>query len=393
MHSETTSRRRASAPVCRGAIALMLVALSVPVFEPRATSAEPWKPTGELARVEFDKRCALISLPVNVNGEPHQFLLDTGCTRTLIDTKLTKELRPLSTRPFQTEGKAIQVPTYIAPRLTIKDFTCDITHVGSIDMGPFREAEGGEFQGILGMDVLRSTLLHIDFDNGLVIFCDPKSVQQPPGKQTPLRLDDSLIPHILLRPRGMDEAAFAIDTGMDGTGYFSKELMDALRHVGGLAPTGITNQSLLADASVVTETLERCKEVDVAGHLHTDLLFSQGETNKLGFAFLRRHRVTLDFGNGRAFFEPGELYTYRDRHDRDGLVVDWEMVVQHVVPGSVADRAGVQVADRLVKVGATTASLATWPIINRILLTPRSSKLTLIIDRDGRQSAISIPGG
>ena len=393
MQSVKTSQRRASAPNSCGTLALVLLGLSVPLFEPPAIAAEPWQPAGEVARVRFDKECALIFLPVAVNGEPHQFLLDTGCTTTLVDSTLAKDLRPLSTRTFQTEGKEIQVPTYSAPRLTVKDFTCEITNVGSIDMSPFREAVGKNFQGIVGMDALRSILLHIDFDNGLVIFCDPKSDQQPPGKQTPLLLDDSLNPKILLRPRGVDAAVFQIDTGMNGTGDFSKELTDALRHAGEMAPTGITNQTLRGDASVGTETLERCKEIDVAGHLHTSLIFSQGAKNVLGVGFLRRHRVTLDFVDGQAYFEPAEIHKYRDRSDYDGIVVDKEMVVRHVVPGSVAERAGVQVADRLVEVGATTASLATWPTINNILRTTRSTELTLIVDRDGRQSAISIPGG
>jgi hypothetical protein len=278
--------------------------------------------------------------------------------------------------------------------LTIEGLACDwITEVGAIDMAPFRAAAGKDFDGVIGMDMLRSTLLHIDFDNGLVIFCDPKSDQRPPGGQTPLILDESLNPKILVRPRGVDAAVFQIDTGLNGTGSFNKELTNALRLAGDMVPTGITDQTLRGDASFGTITLERCTEVEVAGHLHARLIFSPQARNVLGLGFLRRHRVTLDFGNGQAYFEPGEFHKYRDRSDYDGIVVDKEMVVRHVVRGSVVQRAGLQVGDRLVKIGATEARGESWPTISSILRRPRSSELTLLVDRDGCQVAISIPGG
>jgi membrane-associated protease RseP (regulator of RpoE activity) len=202
-----------------------------------------------------------------------------------------------------------------------------------------------------------------------------------------------LQPKILVRPRGVDAAVFRIDTGFTGTGRFDSDLTNLLRRAKGIATTGITDEALLGNGAVERVAFERCLELEVAGHRHADLIISQGKANTLGLGFLRRHRVTLDFVNEKAYFEPGKDFSLRDRRDYDGIVVDHEMVVQGVVPGSVAEKSGLKVSDRLVAVGPKKATVAQWPAIRDLLTTPRATPLVITVVRDGQELAISIPGG
>jgi hypothetical protein len=391
MQFESTRALGVSTQIIRPMIAQVLLGLTA--FTAHAKAAEPWKPTGELARVKFDKDCGLILLPVTVNGEAHHFLLDTNCTGTLVDRTLTKDLRPLSKRRVDTVGREIQIPTYSAPRLEVGELTCDtVTEVGAIDLKPFRDAVGYDFRGVIGMDALRSTLLHIDFDNALVVLCDAKADHQPPGAPTPLILDDQLSPKILVKPRGVDAAVFQIDTGMNGTGHMNKELTNELRRTGEIALTGITHQSLRGDSSVATVDLQRCLELEVAGHRHANLVFSEGE-NTLGLGFLRRHRVTLDFVRGQAYFEPGSIFPLRDRSDYGGIVVAPDVGIRHVVPGSIGDKAGLRPSDQLMAVGDARVRSTPWPAISKLLTTPRVEALTITVLRDGREVSVEIPGG
>lgn len=390
----TTPDRSPRTRIAFWIVSLALLGSHIAAFPSRAISAEPWKPAGELARVKFDNACGLILLPVTVDGQAHQFVLDTGCTGTMVDSTLAKNLRQLSKRQVGTAGELLEVSVHAAPRLEIGALYCHrMSEVGAMDLTTLRTALGKDFQGIIGMDLLRSMILHIDYDNGLVVLCDAQSDSKPPGAQTPLILDDSLSPKILVRPRGVDAAVFLIDTGAGKTGSFDKGLMNSLRRVGEGVHTGITRQSLRGDGSVVPDPLERCAEVEFAGHRHANLIFSQGQSNKLGSDFLRRHRVTLDFADGNAYFEPGENFRLRDRSDYDGIVVDDEMVVRAVVPGSVAEKAGLKESDRLAAVGSTKSTGDNWPALSAELTTPRATPLVITVERDGKEQAITIPGG
>jgi hypothetical protein len=390
----TTPDRSPRTRIAFWIVSLALMGSLLGVFASPGISAEPWKPAGELARVKFDKDFGLILIPVTVDGQAHQFVLDTGCSAVIVDTTLAKDLRQRSKRQAGTSGEDVEISVHAAPQLAIANLSCDwIGEIGAMDLTPFRKVIGKDFQGIIGMQLLCSMILHIDYDNGLVVLCDGQSDSIPPGAPTPLILDDSLSPKILVRPRGVDGAVFLVDTGAGGTGSFDKALTSSLRRAGAITPTGNSNQLLRGDGSVATIALERCAEVEVAGHRHANLIVSEGKSNALGARFLRRHRVTLDFAHEKAYFEPGELFALRDRSDYDGIVIDDEMIVRGVVPDSVAEKAGLKVSDRLAAIGSIKSTGDNWPALSAELTTPRATPLVITVERDGKEQAITIPGG
>jgi predicted aspartyl protease len=150
---------------------------ATPSVTTRAASAEPTvgptnaaaSPNPQPASIDLQviKRngAALIVAPVKIQGKTYEFIVDTGATATLIDTKYASVLGLKKTKdaPVPVTGIAGSTKAYLA---TISNWTIGRSKlptstitVGTIGLG------GGDLVGLLGSDVL-STFgkITIDYD-------------------------------------------------------------------------------------------------------------------------------------------------------------------------------------------------------------------------------------
>lgn len=120
---------------------------------------------------------AALVLPVHVNGEgPFDFVLDTGATLTCLDQSLVERLGLPEARGRVGFGAGVGGSG--AMRLVAIDSlrvgaaeAADLTGC-ALDL-PQAEALGIEFQGLLGLNFLRSFRLSLDFERQVVRFQEP----------------------------------------------------------------------------------------------------------------------------------------------------------------------------------------------------------------------------
>ena len=103
-------------------------------------------------------------LPVTIGGHVYQFLLDTGCSRTVFDTSLKNELIPTGNFGHR-KGAVVQ-------RLEL--FECRGATVGKtklplaeravcLDLSEIKRFTRDDVRGVLGMDFLRTYIVQIDY--------------------------------------------------------------------------------------------------------------------------------------------------------------------------------------------------------------------------------------
>lgn len=146
------------------ALSSCTIFLPLPTALPEATGAQ-----NQSATVTFKlEEQSLILVPVTVNGSgPYDFLLDTGCTKTIVDRKLAGELALPQARGANVVG------VFAASKMTA-------VHVNALSVGGVSVVEGDvlvadraatitdKVRGVLGEDFLHNFDLLIDYRHRVI---------------------------------------------------------------------------------------------------------------------------------------------------------------------------------------------------------------------------------
>jgi predicted aspartyl protease len=153
-----------------------------------------------------DPGCASLFVDGTISGRPCRFLLDTGASRTQV---LTIDMAGAPTRdaPDTSSGVFEARPQRLA---TIEHLAIGSIRVPSLEVTVVDPSEP-HAQALLGMDVLRSTVLDLRLREGTVAFDEPND-----GAGQPLRLGPHGHPYADVR-WGEVVASGVVDTGASMT--------------------------------------------------------------------------------------------------------------------------------------------------------------------------------
>ena len=360
-----------------------------------ANAGDHWMPDGVLASFAISTDGQLVHMPITVDNTRRTFLLDTGFTSMMFDESLVANLERLEPDGvLRTQGSRLSVPRYRAPTMAIQDAALDwIDEVGSLNVKPLAQASESDFEGVVGMNALRRFVLHLDFDNGVALLCDPQGASGPPGSSVPLELNRYLTPCIMVQLPGGIHKAFEIDTGFNETAQVETDLFDSLKRSGGIAGTGVWSEFTNADNSRKAVEKGRCAEMDVGNRSHKGLIVTPGKTNLLGLSFLCRYRVTFDFVNERLYLDPSKRFGVRDRRDSDGIIVNDKKAIRYIAKESVGDQVGFRVSDEILTIDGKDVTRISRMSINRMLGFPRAANMPLTVRRGDKVIELVIPGG
>lgn len=120
---------------------------------------------------------AAIVVPVKINGQgPYQLVLDTGATFTCLDQSLVKKLElPTPTGLVgrgATVGSSGAISLHRIDTLTIGDVTAKALTACSLDLRNVNEM-GLEVDGLLGLNVLKSFKVGLDFQRNVLTLAQP----------------------------------------------------------------------------------------------------------------------------------------------------------------------------------------------------------------------------
>lgn len=109
-------------------------------------------------------------IPVTLDGRNFPFLVDTGTSKTILDTSLESYLGALNNPAvLKTSAGFVSSEVFDCPDASVGSLNLDrVGTVGCMDLRAIRYATGKEVMGILDMDFLGDFAIEIDFDNGFL---------------------------------------------------------------------------------------------------------------------------------------------------------------------------------------------------------------------------------
>ncbi len=268
---------------------------------------------GELDMNKDAGRGQWLFVNLRVAGEELPFCLDTGAPMTSIDksfeSKLGKRIGTQPTRTFEFTNISDIYPTpafYLGKTLLMKTGT----HVAATDLSKCSRESGRPVMGILGIDVLSSYCIQLDFAANKVRFLDDRHLDKRDlGIAFPLKETLSGCYSIAQNLVGAKGPGSLIDLGDNADGWLVPQLYYQW-----------TNQQTMR-----VEGEAEFPNGILGGKLYTRLVLRDLGTNYtslapltwyngLGLQFFARNLVTLDFPNQTLYLKQTSVGPFLDRN-------------------------------------------------------------------------------
>jgi len=327
-----------------------------------------------------------IQIPVEVFGEKHNFLLNTGMGMSVFDTRFRDRLaRAVVQGKIDVTGVPGNVEHFAAPEMRcpangrqelpskLGVFCMDLSHIGT-------EA-GVDVPGFVGMDSLVHHVIRINLDQAQVTFL--KAPTLLPAHIEKIRLVNGL-PRILMEVS--DEGFQSVEVGAGTVGNVTsldhKLFAVLLRKKkillrGVIPPNELQGQSEIRYGVLDSITLGPYK-------LH-NIHVSEGNSTLIGLDFFRRFDAELDFPNRLAYFRPSSQLNSPERANCAGMGVgriDSRTFIIWIWTAGAADQSGIAKGDLIVQVNGVPAAQLPISAIRQLLSEP-GQELKLSVERDG----------
>ena len=370
------------------AISILLAVSGCQTRSPKTAEITQNRVLAEFPMTATDRN-SMIILPLTIEDQQYDFLLDTGANVTVFDISFTEKLKGwylFTPRGKDVTGTAISATkknapdAYIGP-LSLKD---NVNSVIVMDLGPLNTQSDINIDGVLGMNFLRNFVVRIDPDSKIVSFIastpqrglfglfEPQTNRHPEwGTPVPIRLGWDRLPYLKGSFASAAETEFVIDTGHDGL-YINLDAKTFNDVAGGdgqfqseITTTGVTGTKLKRNASIAF------LDGFTLGTLKYDsVLFREADRSIIGFVFLAHHQATFDFPNRTLYLKQVRDLTYADNIKCTLLdfgiafeIRNGQLVAESVEPEKFAHTKGLRAGDIVVAIshkdiqGLTTAEL------------------------------------
>ncbi len=243
-----------------------------------------------------------ITVPVTIDGQKCDFILDTGCEIVVVDSRL----RYLFANTARTDVPTVTIEN-IGLQIEVagpaKSFRIGshISYTGDVGVCDLSRFGLVGYDGIIGMSFLRHFALLLDFENDRIeLAADSNMLSHKEGicSLDLLGKDDDL-PFVTMCFDNVREN-FLVDTGMPGTSFLRKEVFES-----------VIKES--DQQKVVLDSIDGKKEGTagyveglVVGHLkYGQMTFICERSSIMGLQFFKQHKkVICDFKNRRMHLVP-----------------------------------------------------------------------------------------
>lgn len=324
---------------------------------------------------------------------PLQFIFDTGAEHTLLTKREITDFLDIDyDRSFPIRGSDLdtQLVAFLATGISLKVGDMDLSNRSVLvldrDVFRFEDFAGTDIHGILGADFFWPYVVKIDYRRQVITLMNPGGFE-PKRKYTrhPIQVfrnkpyitadvklaEDSLVRTKLLLDTGaslglllytdshpaikVPDHALESNIGWGLGGYLKGFLgrVDRFKIKDYELPGVITNYQNIPDS------------------LDSDFINSRNGI--VGNVLLSRFTVVIDYHQENLYLKPTRKWKKKFKYDRSGLMIVAggpamdQYTVFHIIEGSPADRAGVQVGDRILKInGIRTRALSIDGIYRRL---------------------------
>jgi predicted aspartyl protease len=280
---------------------------------------------GYYEEITFELVHDKIIIPVTINGKSYKFLLDTGAPN-LVSKRILNELNITASNSAKIQdanNQSSTMETVLIPSITLGSIERKDNLVLITDLENHFILKCYKFDGFIGSNFFKNSILKIDMENKKIIITDDIKKLEKSTKPKKMKLVGSQnTPYIKIsfvndKKKATEE--LLIDTGMDGFyemsnrayGIFSKEnIFEELSRSSGSGTIG-----LFGSTPKKEQVLLKTKGIQINGTTFENLIFNTTDDNnsRLGFDLLKYGSIILDFKNENFYFESDKKITFNKR--------------------------------------------------------------------------------
>lgn len=332
--------------------------------------------------VPFQVHNNLIVVDVILNEKlPLKFIVDTGLRTALLTDRLYTDMLDVNysrTIPIVGADGNVIVDAYVVNNVSLgfRGFTGKgqtILALGE-DFLELKNFMGIDVHGIIGYELFNRYIIEIDYDNLLMTFYEPDSYtperryqvldmpiigSKPYVKASVRQKNNTRVSGLFLLDTGAS-LAVSLDQEADSSIYLPEPNVNVSlgRAIGGdlegfLSRSQAFNLGDLEFREVLTSYPD-------AGEYY-DLLKVEGRIGSIGGNIFARSKVVFDYFSQKLYIAKGKEYKRKFEYNMSGIEFKAAgndlrtFIVTSVLEDSPADRAGIQVGDRVISVNGTQA--------------------------------------
>lgn len=318
---------------------------------------------------------------VTIGGKPLRFMFDTALPGDgRIDEDVAKELGLASAGTLATDADGGGIPLVKGEKFGFGGETFDEVTFWSMPLGAKRQPAEQRIDGAIGWQLLKGRVYTVDLANRTIIIDDaPLEKAEAPGVSALIAGDQS--PSIPVSLGGIESRAtlnsgnmmgMVVPSAMQAKLSLTKEPWISGKIGNGQSVRRARLKTPMSFAGVPT-TMTGIEFLDV------------WETPNMGFMAMEPFAFTFDLVNQRVrIWEPAE----KQKPTRYGVAFDAEQSPPRIVRVfdlSIADKAGVREGDIIKSINGAEPKTQ-----QEILAAMRAPKVSMIVDRDGKQMAIEM---
>lgn len=378
-----------------------------------STYAQHYIPDNKRIEIPFQYENNFIVIEVNFNRVlPLKFVFDTGAEYTILTKKEYAEVLGLSyDREFKVLGADLQkeLVAYLARNVHLKVGNIESPNQDFLVMGEdyfkFETLTGLNISGILGANFFKRYVVEIDYQHNKIILHNPEFFKAPKRHQKiPLEIFKNK-PYVkadakLLQQDSFSSIKLLIDTGASLALLLYTDTHKALevppkvvrgnigKGLGGFIE-GFTGR--FHALNLGNSTLNNLVANYQDSYLYLDSIESNQRNGLIGNVALSRYNIIIDYYREVLYLKPNKTIEKKFKYDKSGILVIAsgdqlnEYIVNYVVPGSPAERVGIQKGDQIVKYGWWPISFYSLSDITNKFQGKAGKKIKLVIKRDKKR--------
>ena len=282
-----------------------------------------------LDTVTFEFAKHKIIIPVFLNGKQRRFIIDTGAP-----TLITKELQEES--KFQVIDKQLiadinqrldsayqlQIPQLNIGKIAFNEVKATLANLNAGLLACF------QIDGIIGSDILKNIILHIDYQQKIIVLTNEISkLDLAPKHSVPLLLEaNQSTPIIEIKPFPQAKEQVFIDTGDDDfysmglrSFHFFMQKTNLIQYLTSHTK-GASTYGFYGTEADTTKYVMRFDSLKISHIYFSDVVTSTytNPNSRLGAALLKYGTTTIDYLNKKFYFVPFEnIQPIVLKHSRD----------------------------------------------------------------------------
>ena len=361
----------------------------------------------------FEYQNNLIFIDVTFNQIfPLRFIFDTGAEHTILTRREITDILEINyRRKFTLYGADLstQLTAYLAQGINLELGNLQLFNRNILvleeDYFNFDEFSGIDIHGILGADIFRRFVVEINYNRRVINFYPRENFEIPKKrfKNYPLEIHRSR-PYINVPVLSANDsilnAKLLLDTGSSLPMILYPETSPFLEIPENVVP----GQLGIGLGGFLEGVVGRVAQVDIGGTILPDVLASfqnvgivvdssalNNRNGTLGNQTLHHFHIIIDYVKQKLYIAPAKKKPPKFKFDKSGLFLVAggnnlnQFQVASVVPDSPAERAGLKVKDKLLRINGTPSVFLSLGNLQRKLKRREGKRITMVYEREGKR--------